>query len=177
MPNPRYRNYSFILYPESEDFKEYNWVKWLESKHVPCLAIQHDPEEEGEKVHVHVLAHFDSPQPRKNVMEIYKHENIPCNGSLEFFSPVSSVRGLERYFLHLDQPEKIQYSPTLLYQLCGYVNHLDSDNDTASPVRVLYSMARDSPNYKVFLVRVSDNRPDLLGYVASHCYFFMSLYI
>lgn len=176
MASPRYRNYSFILYPE-DDLSGFAWVDWLNEKHIPLLAIKHDPEENELKEHVHVLVHFDNPQPRKYVSELFEHVHVPRTGSPDFFAPVPSVTGLERYFLHLDQPQKIQYSPSSLYCLSGYQLHLDDDNGAASPVRVLYAMARDSRDYKTFLVRVADNRPDLLGYVASHTYFFMSLYV
>lgn len=170
----RYRNFSFILYPE-DDLAGTSWVDWLRSKSVPCLAILHRPEDDSEKPHVHALCHFDNPTTRESAIRIFEHLHVPTQPANVCFSPVASVRGLERYFLHADSPDKIQYSVDELYCLCGYELRIPDERKDDS-VLDLYHLACAAPSYRKFVSRVASSRPELLGTLSSRSYFFLSLF-
>lgn len=102
----RVRNWVFILYPESapEDWKER-----LQEMCIPCaISPLHDrdlnPDGEKKKAHYHIMIMFDGNKSYEQIKEI----TDSFNASIP--QKVMSVRGQVRYFCHLDNPEKYQYS-------------------------------------------------------------------
>ena len=102
----RVRNWVFILYPESapEDWKER-----LQEMCIPCaISPLHDrdlnPDGEKKKAHYHIMIMFDGNKSYEQIKEI----TDSFNASIP--QKVLSVRGQVRYFCHLDNPEKYQYS-------------------------------------------------------------------
>ena len=101
----RNRGFSFIIYPESAPN---NWrsiidefhVSWAES---PLHEFDVEPTGEIKKPHWHIVLNFDSVKSLDQVKELIK----PLHGSIPI--PLNSVRGMVRYFAHLDNPEKYQY--------------------------------------------------------------------
>lgn len=103
----RTRNWSFILYPESAPE---NWIDLLKMEMVPfAVSPLHDMDSnegtgELKKAHFHVLICFEGKKSYEQVKSITDRlkATIP--------QTVNSSKGLIRYFVHKDNPEKYQYN-------------------------------------------------------------------
>lgn len=107
----RERDFAFILYPESANPK---WKQILSDLKLPVFWVFHDKDtviddETGEMVpkkpHYHVMLMFSNPRSENTAKKI----SIRCggNGHLE---ELITRRGYARYLIHIDDPEKYQYS-------------------------------------------------------------------
>ena len=102
----RTRGFAFVLYPESAPD---NWRSIIDDFHVmwaesPLHAFDVDPGTgELKKPHWHICLNFDSVKTLEQVKKLIE----PLNGTIPI--PLNSVRGMIRYFAHLDNPEKYQY--------------------------------------------------------------------
>jgi len=95
------------MYPESapED-----WEGLIDSWRTPVyISPLHDKDltEQGDekKPHWHVMITFDGPKSYENVLSMIQ----PLKATTP--QKVASAKGLLRYFLHLDNKDKHQYSP------------------------------------------------------------------
>ena len=101
----RARNWTFVTYPESAPS---NWrdtidallVQWIES---PLHDADDNADGGQKKAHWHVLILFDSMKHYDQVKEITDSINATIP------QKVASAKGLVRYMIHLDNPEKHQY--------------------------------------------------------------------
>ena len=102
----RFRNWTFLVYPESAPE---NWRDLIDNFHVQwaCSPL-HDsdinPDGTLKKPHFHVLLSFEG---KKSFDQVKAFSDL-CSGVLPI--KVESLRGLVRYFAHLDNPEKYQYN-------------------------------------------------------------------
>ncbi len=101
----RNRGFAFVLYPESAPE---NWRSIIDDFHVQWAESplhEFDVNETGEvkKPHWHIVLNFDSVKSLDQVKKLI----APLNGTIPI--PLNSVRGMVRYFAHLDNPEKYQY--------------------------------------------------------------------
>lgn len=106
MATDRTLNWSFILYPESAPD---DWKDIINDLHIEwCLSPYHDkdvnPDGELKKPHYHILLLFPSVKSFSQVEEITKLLNQPIPQRCQ------SAKGLIRYFIHKDNPEKYQYN-------------------------------------------------------------------
>lgn len=112
----RARAWVFILYPESapED-----WQEILSQMCVPCaVSPLHDKDVtakgEAKKPHYHVLLSFAGMKSEQQVTRMIAPLNctkpLICN----------SVRGTVRYFVHLDNADKAQYSKDDIQTFGGF---------------------------------------------------------
>lgn len=103
----RNRNWVFIVYPESAPE---NWREILDEQHVPWIESPlHDMDTnpgtgEVKKAHWHVAMIFHGKKSFEQVQEITASVNSPIP------QPIQDMRGQIRYFAHLDNPDKAQYS-------------------------------------------------------------------
>lgn len=100
------RDWTFIIYPESapknwREILDDTHMKWIES---PLHDKDINPDGELKKPHWHVLLTSDGPITDVAVKKIVEPLNAPIP------KKVGSARGLVRYMIHLDNPEKYQYS-------------------------------------------------------------------
>lgn len=100
------RCWAFIIYPES---MPENWTEIIRNTGLPmALSPLHDsdinPTGEVKKSHYHVICYYENPTTLNNV-----YENVcqPLNGTIP--QKLESMRGMYRYHIHLDNPEKFQY--------------------------------------------------------------------
>lgn len=106
LSNQKGRAWAFVIYPESLPS---NWFELLEQTGLPfAISPLHDkdlePSGEPKKPHYHVICYYDNTTTKKNVKE-----NV-CdlvNGTIPI--KLESMRGMYRYHLHLDNPDKFQY--------------------------------------------------------------------
>lgn len=101
----RFRNWTFLVYPESVIE---NWIDVINDLHIQwAYSPLHDkdtnPTGENKKPHYHVLLSFEGKKSYDQILEITQS----VNGTVP--QKVESLRGLTRYFAHLDNPEKYQY--------------------------------------------------------------------
>lgn len=102
----RNRGFAFVLYPESapenwRDIIDEFHVAWAES---PLHEFDVNPGTgEPKKPHWHIVLNFDSVKSLDQVKKLIE----PLKGTIPI--PLNSVRGMVRYFAHLDNPEKYQY--------------------------------------------------------------------
>lgn len=106
MGNKKARGWTLIVYPESTPK---NWRTLIDDEHIEWIESPlHDkdinPDGELKKPHWHVLLLFDGPTTFENVKRIADKIVAPVPQS------IASVRGMVRYMIHMDNPEKHQYS-------------------------------------------------------------------
>lgn len=104
--NAKGRAWTMVIYPESMPD---DWLEVLQDSHVQfAVSPLHDQDENPDgtvkKPHYHLLILYDSPTTFKNVAELAERMNAPIP------QKVSSSKGLVRYMIHQDNPEKHQYS-------------------------------------------------------------------
>lgn len=104
------RYWSIISYPDSvpSGWKDILTSTGLAMAISPLHDRDIDPEageneERTKKPHWHILVCFDGPTTKENV------EGIADRIGSKIVTPVNSCRGMYRYHLHLDNPEKAQY--------------------------------------------------------------------
>lgn len=99
------RYWGFVGYPESLPS---NWQDIIVESGLQCaVSPLHDndvdPTGEIKKVHYHFIVMYDGPTTKNKVEEFCEKLNATIPIRLE------SIRGMYRYHIHLDNPEKYQY--------------------------------------------------------------------
>ena len=100
------RTWSFVMYPESMPS---DWEEIIHSTGLPmAISPLHDkdinPTGEEKKSHYHVICYYENPTTFKSVKE-----NVCDRLNSTIPIKLESMRGMYRYHLHLDNPEKYQY--------------------------------------------------------------------
>ena len=100
------RTWAFVIYPESMpgDFEELIHETGLPLAMSPLHDKDLDPTGEPKKPHYHCIVYYENSTTLKNVKE-----NVcdKLNGTIPL--KLESMRGMYRYHLHLDNPDKYQY--------------------------------------------------------------------
>ena len=102
----RTRNWTFFVYPDSAPA---NWREILNELHVPWIESplhDKDVDANGElkKAHWHILLMFSSKKSYQQILEITSQLNSPNP------QKCTNIKGMVRYFAHMDDPDKFQYS-------------------------------------------------------------------
>lgn len=105
MKNLKARYWASVGYPESlpENWKEQLIETGLSVAVSPLHDKDVNPDGEIKKVHYHFIFAYDGPTTYNNVKELCEKFNMTIPIKLE------STRGMYRYHIHLDNPEKYQY--------------------------------------------------------------------
>lgn len=136
----RTRGFAFVLYPESapEDWRSIIddfHISWAES---PLHSFDVNPGTgELKKPHWHIVLVFDSVKTLDQVKKLIE----PLNCTIPI--PLNSVKGMVRYFAHLDNPEKYQYP---VDQIIGH-GGLDVQDLLRLSASARYSMIRKMMEY------------------------------
>ena len=110
------RNWTFVLYPESapEDWQEKLKLSGLLVAISPLHDKDDNPTGEPKKAHYHIILVYPGPTTYSAVAKLTASYNATIP------QPIESVRGMYRYFTHLDNPEKYQYSGEEIVTLNGF---------------------------------------------------------
>ena len=147
------RDWAFIVYPESvpENWREIlddTHIRWIES---PLHDKDFNPDGTIKKPHWHVMLSADGPITQKAVEKIIEPLNVPAP------QKVGSGRGMVRYFIHLDNPEKYPYSRDDIVGHCGadvesYFELNKTSKLTVMKEIVTYIYDNEIDNYADFLM-------------------------
>ena len=114
--NKKSRNWTIVVYPDSAPK---NWRGILDNQHIQWIESPlHDKDVnpgtgEIKKAHWHILLVYDGPTTFKNVSSLSDKLNSPTP------QVIGSAKGLVRYMIHLDNPEKHQYPLDEIVGHCG----------------------------------------------------------
>ncbi|MGJ0975994.1 replication protein [Enterococcus faecalis] len=115
-PTPRYRNWVFIIYPDSAPE---NWRDIVTNIGVPWAhSPLHDKDVEeyggAKKPHYHCVIKYPSLKTYRQLLSLTGKLSAPNPQYCE------SLIGKVRYFLHLDSPHKYQYSKDEIQAFNGF---------------------------------------------------------
>lgn len=99
----KYYTYNIILYKDSLDYDYNKIIEYIVQNWTTYAYIEHEPEKDETKKHTHVLVHFNN---KRYINALAKELNIKEN----YIQPSNLIPFL-RYLIHLDDEDKIQYSP------------------------------------------------------------------
>lgn len=104
--NDKARHWTFILYPESapDDWKDRLIQLGIEFAVSPLHDKDLNPTGEVKKSHYHILLSYGNTTTYNNIKSICDDLNCPIP------QKVANCKGMIRYFIHLDNPEKYQYN-------------------------------------------------------------------
>ena len=99
------RNWAFVLYPESapSDWREQLQLTGLTCAISPLHDKDLDPTGEIKKAHYHIIICYSGPTSFNVVKKLTDSLKQPIP------IPLEQVRGMYRYHIHLDNPDKFQY--------------------------------------------------------------------
>lgn len=161
----------FLVYQESAPE---NWWEILRGSHGSyAKSPLHEPDDECAKPHYHVI-YKHSNTVRLEAMKRSIPSGVPANGYVEL---LAHPRNYQRYLLHLDNPEKQQWTgdPRGLIETCnGFPLDLTRDfsqSERAEQRREVMELIRDNELYEYadLLEGLSDaGKWDLLDYAWNH---------
>ena len=114
----RARNWSFVVYPDSAPE---NWQEILANLHVPVgISPIHDKDVNADgspkKPHYHIALAFKSMKSYSQILEISTSLNATKKVEV-----IRDMKGMVRYFIHRDNPEKCQdYKASDIVTLGGF---------------------------------------------------------
>lgn len=174
----RSRLWVFVAYPESLPD---DWLDIVADWHVPvCISPLHDKDVtaagEAKKPHYHVVLQFTGNKSYQQVLDLIAPLNCPVP------QRVNSLKGQVRYFLHMDNPDKAQYSKQDLKYFGGFDPDLYLGNTEINRHLMLREM-RDFVDFNCIeyfcdLYNYADqHRPDWAELLDDSCTYSMSAYI
>lgn len=164
----------FLVYPESAPD---DWVGMLRRSHCAfAISPLHQPDEEHDKPHYHVIFHSDGPINLSNAYEKIPNE-VPANGYVE---PAGSSSGSMRYLIHLDDPEKEQFpgGANAIQLLNGFPLDLTRELSKAEKAKIraaIFEIIRENgvTEYADLIFGLIDyGDPDMLDYACNHTILF-----
>lgn len=113
-----------------------------------AVGILHNRDINGEgapkKPHFHWLYVFDNPVGQGSVEKLFP--DLESN----LIQAVNSTKGAYRYLIHLDNPEKAQYSKSeLIGNITLAEKYLRTENDEPTEVILLLDMLESNPNMTI----------------------------
>lgn len=136
------RNWAFVMYPES---MPQNWFERLEKTGLPfAISPLHnkdlDPTEQPKKPHYHVICQYANTTTSNNV-----RENVCSLVNATIPIKLESIKGMYRYHLHLDNPDKFQYDDRDRI----FINGFDVSNVDALTQTEIQKFKREITNFIV----------------------------
>lgn len=171
--------WGYILY---EDSCKKDWEEILIKEHIEFAYAYHDkdinPDGESKKPHYHVLIKWDGPTTFNNAMEVGKL--IGCAN--DFIEPIGSIRGMVRYFTHKDNPEKYQYSDSIVqyrngFDIDKYIELTLTQKKEYKKAIQIYIKERDITEYADLMDYLIEEDLDYMYDVASTNTYYLNAYI
>lgn len=138
------RSWAFIMYPES---LPENWKDIIVETGLPmAISPLHDkdvnPDGTFKKPHYHVICYYENSTTYNNVKT-----NVCDKLNATIPQKLESMRGMYRYHIHLDNPEKYQYDDSLRQLFNGFDVDLASKLTRTETLKILiecYQFCRDN---------------------------------
>lgn len=167
----RFRNWTFVVYPDSAPD---NWQSILNELHVECyispLHTDLNPDDSEKKPHWHCALCFEGKKSYSQVCDMIAPLNCTVPKS------INSLRGMLRYFCHLDNPEKVQYSPSDVVCLSGadYFDGIKLASDDRRNRSIVFQIIREGDvRYYCDLIDIlEDTDSELLELVCRNTFLF-----
>lgn len=100
------RHWTLVLYPDTTSYDCDLILKNVRTFYNDYCYILHSPEAKEKKSHFHVNLHLKDARTREQVMRKLTLPDSVKNR----VEPILSVRQMDRYLIHIDDPKKIQYN-------------------------------------------------------------------
>lgn len=174
------RNWAFVVYPESlpTNWKDIVIETGLPMAFSPLHDKDTDPTGETKKAHYHVICYYESGPTTKKAVK----ENVAdkLNGTIPI--KLESMKGMYRYHLHLDNPEKYQYSDSDRIFFNGFdINKVEelTYTEIKQMLKDIQDLIRKESitEYSDLLDILKDNELDNLWKVASDHTILLNTYI
>lgn len=170
----RARHWTFIVYPESAPD---DWVGILKRSHgMYAISPLHQPDEEHDKPHYHVIYYHGNTTTPSGAKKAIPQE-VPANGYIE---AARTVSGLQRYLIHLDDPEKEQFpgGENDITLLNGFPLDLTRELSKSEKAQIRLDLIEiirsfSFTEYSEFIFYLADKGdPDMLDYACNHTILF-----
>lgn len=170
----RFYKWTFVIYPG--DSAPDNYKEIISNWHIPCcLSPIHDSDMNGDesekKTHQHGFIDFS---PVKKSYDEVLEFLAPLNGTVP--QRVQSEKGLIRYFVHYDNPEKHQYQICDILSFSGYeyADFFNNDSDEERCCQKLENFIFENKISNLIILNqylAINQEYDLLKYVRRHTYY------
>lgn len=168
----RVRNWIIVFYPESapEDFMEI-----IRDWHVKAfLSPLHDqdvnPDGEPKKPHYHLLLMFSGKKSSEQIQEL--SDQLSGVNVLPYECAVRDCKATARYLIHMDNPEKYQYSATGVVNFSGadYLEYIQTSSDIHALLQeiTLFCVENNVCALSLLQVYAIRFRPDWFRVIDSH---------
>lgn len=177
----RTKTWTFVIYPESAPE---NWREIIGKEHTPWVESPlHDKDvnADGElkKPHWHVLMMYNSKKSFNQIKRLTDELNAPNP------QPCRNTKGMVRYFAHLDNPEKFQYSKDdiRVYGGADIKQHLTSaseqKNERYDGIREMCKFIDEHGivEFSDLMAYAMDNRADWFELLCDNSAYVVGLYI
>lgn len=167
----RYRNWWFILYPESAPK---DWRDTLEQLCIPiAISPLHDRDIDKsgnyKKPHYHIIVKYSGVKSFNQVSRLTRSLNQPIP------IPVESLCGAYDYLTHANNSEKYQYSKDEIFHMNGFTPMSDGQEDNMGVHSELCQLIKDNNimefSHLVELV-ITLNKPSYMSIITKEAYFF-----
>lgn len=158
----KYRNWAILLYRDSTSYNFVEVMRIIKS-HKKWAFIEHQPESNEKKAHIHVILKLDNATKKETLArKLGIGENYIDN--------IKSLRTMNRYLIHIDDEDKIQYDSSKVYLSKNYAREFfKSFDDRLSEDEILEDIFRyielTFPNVDYFTAT-----KDLILYTNMNCY-------
>lgn len=165
----RSNTWTFVVYPD--DSLPENYLSIILSWHIAALLSPvHDSDLNGDesekKKHIHIMLYFGTGQ-NKSFNQVSEFTS-QLNGTIPLI--VHNTNALIRYFIHLDNPEKHQYSMNDLISVSGFQYHEAFENYTSE--QQLYQAIEEIINKEIIY-----NYAELIMYLNAHNMLYESMFV
>lgn len=158
----KYRNWSFILYEDSTSYDFINVLRILKS-HKKWAYIKHSPEVGEGKEHYHFILKLDNATKKETLANKI---GIPFN----YIDNIKSLRTMNRYLVHADDEDKIQYGVDEVFISKNYLREFfKSFDDRMSEDEILDDIFKYIENECTGVDYFKATR-DLILHINMNCY-------
>lgn len=179
----RARHWSFIVYPESAPE---NWIELLKSEMSPfavsplhdkdlCESPNSDGVREPKKPHYHVYVYYDGKKSYQQVKTITESLNATIPQA------VVSAKGLIRYFVHRDDPDKYQYDvkDIFVYGDIDIVSPFQTSSSRYEAIREMKNFIKENNiiEFAELFDYSADNNEEWFRYLCDSCAYIIQQYI